>query len=128
MKNRMVKLPSALRPICPSKYLFFTALATCFAMAVCWSLLAASAMATPDRPVSFVRGVLLVGKFRTQAALNSMSGEDQRNTLISELAARTRDNTGLVKAEWFKRYRENELPERFDRIVQSWDTANKKDS
>ena len=32
---------------------------------------------------------------------------------------------GLVKAEWFKRYREDELPERFDRIVQSWDTANK---
>jgi hypothetical protein len=25
---------------------------------------------------------------------------------------------GLVKAEWFKRYRENERPERFDRIVQ----------
>ena len=32
---------------------------------------------------------------------------------------------GLVKAEWFRRYRENKLPERFDRIVQSWDTANK---
>jgi predicted phage terminase large subunit-like protein len=32
---------------------------------------------------------------------------------------------GLVKAEWFKRYRENERPERFDRIIQSWDTANK---
>jgi predicted phage terminase large subunit-like protein len=32
---------------------------------------------------------------------------------------------GLVKAEWFKRYRENERSERFDRIVQSWDTANK---
>jgi len=32
---------------------------------------------------------------------------------------------GLVKAEWFKRYRENERPERFDCIVQSWDTANK---
>jgi predicted phage terminase large subunit-like protein len=32
---------------------------------------------------------------------------------------------GLVKAEWFKRYRESERPERFDRIVQSWDTANK---
>ena len=32
---------------------------------------------------------------------------------------------GLVRAEWFKRYRENEVPERFDRIVQSWDTANK---
>jgi len=32
---------------------------------------------------------------------------------------------GLVKAEWFRRYRENERPERFQRIVQSWDTANK---
>src|SRR5215469_4561607 len=32
---------------------------------------------------------------------------------------------GLVKAAWFKRYRENELPEPFDRTVQSWDTANK---
>ena len=32
---------------------------------------------------------------------------------------------GLVKAGWFRRYRENDLPERFDRIVQSWDTANK---
>jgi len=32
---------------------------------------------------------------------------------------------GLVKAEWFKRYRENDWPEPFERIVQSWDTANK---
>jgi predicted phage terminase large subunit-like protein len=32
---------------------------------------------------------------------------------------------GLVKAEWFKRYRDKEVPEQFDRIVQSWDTANK---
>jgi predicted phage terminase large subunit-like protein len=32
---------------------------------------------------------------------------------------------GLVKAEWFKRYADKDRPERFDRIVQSWDTANK---
>jgi predicted phage terminase large subunit-like protein len=32
---------------------------------------------------------------------------------------------GLVKVEWFKRYGEKDRPERFDRIVQSWDTANK---
>src|SRR6202049_477460 len=32
---------------------------------------------------------------------------------------------GLVKAEWFKRYRANERPKSFERIVQSWDTANK---
>jgi len=30
---------------------------------------------------------------------------------------------GLVKAGWFKRYDEKQQPERFDRIVQSWDTA-----
>ena len=32
---------------------------------------------------------------------------------------------GLVKREWFKNYTEAELPERFDTVVQSWDTANK---
>ena len=32
---------------------------------------------------------------------------------------------GLVKADWFKRYNAKDQPERFDRIVQSWDTANK---
>jgi hypothetical protein len=32
---------------------------------------------------------------------------------------------GLVKQEWFKCYGENDLPKSFDRIVQSWDTANK---
>ena len=32
---------------------------------------------------------------------------------------------GLVKADWFRRYGATDLPERFERIVQSWDTANK---
>ncbi len=32
---------------------------------------------------------------------------------------------GLVKAEWFKRYSPAELPQKFDMIIQSWDTANK---
>jgi predicted phage terminase large subunit-like protein len=32
---------------------------------------------------------------------------------------------GMVKVAWFKNYAANELPEKFDRIVQSWDTANK---
>jgi tRNA A37 N6-isopentenylltransferase MiaA len=39
---------------------------------------------------SFIRGVLLAGKFRSQLELNTMSPEDQRNTLIVELAGRTR--------------------------------------
>jgi len=32
---------------------------------------------------------------------------------------------GMVKAAWFKSYAANERQEKFDRIVQSWDTANK---
>src|SRR5437899_8151976 len=32
---------------------------------------------------------------------------------------------GLVKAAWFKRYGEKERSESFERVVQSWDTANK---
>jgi hypothetical protein len=32
---------------------------------------------------------------------------------------------GLVKAAWFKHYTPAELPRTFDRVVQSWDTANK---
>ena len=32
---------------------------------------------------------------------------------------------GLVKTEWFARYTPADLPERFDRVVQSWDTATK---
>jgi predicted phage terminase large subunit-like protein len=32
---------------------------------------------------------------------------------------------GMIKAEWFKTYEPHQLPEKFDHIVQSWDTANK---
>jgi predicted phage terminase large subunit-like protein len=32
---------------------------------------------------------------------------------------------GMIKAAWFASYMPNERPEPFDRIVQSWDTANK---
>jgi predicted phage terminase large subunit-like protein len=32
---------------------------------------------------------------------------------------------GMVKAAWFRNYAANERPDQFDRVVQSWDTANK---
>lgn len=41
---------------------------------------------------TFLRGVLLAGKFRTQHELNTMSEEDQRNTLIVELSGRSNQN------------------------------------
>jgi hypothetical protein len=31
----------------------------------------------------------------------------------------------LVKAAWFRNYAANERPEKFDRIVRRWRTANK---
>ncbi|HVG64367.1 MAG TPA: hypothetical protein VNA24_37745, partial [Hyalangium sp.] len=46
----------------------------------------------PDARMSLIRGVLLTGDFRTQRELNAMSWEDQRNTLITELAGRTRSD------------------------------------
>jgi hypothetical protein len=49
-------------------------------------------------PVSNIRGVLLVGKFRTQQQLNGMVSEDQRNTLITELAGRTTDTVGKYQS------------------------------
>lgn len=41
---------------------------------------------------TFLQGVLLAGKFRTQHELNIMSEEDQRNTLIVELSNRSNQN------------------------------------
>jgi predicted phage terminase large subunit-like protein len=32
---------------------------------------------------------------------------------------------GMIKSAWFRRYAEGERPDEFDRVVQSWDTANK---
>jgi hypothetical protein len=32
---------------------------------------------------------------------------------------------GLVKAAWFRRYAPDEFPQNLERVVQSWDTANK---
>jgi len=50
------------------------------------------------RQGSFIRGVLLAGKFRTQHELNRMSPDDQRNTLIVELAGRTNQSIGHFQA------------------------------
>src|SRR5687768_15786406 len=40
--------------------------------------------------MSLIRGVLLAGQFRTHHELNTMSPDDMRNTLIVELAGRSR--------------------------------------
>jgi hypothetical protein len=40
--------------------------------------------------MSLIRGVLVAGQFRTQHDLNTMSHDDQRNVLITEMAGRSR--------------------------------------
>ena len=64
-----------------------------FVIFFCSVLVTPAATAQPaGAPVSLIRGVLLTGKFRTQVDLNAMSGENQRNTLITELTNRTRND------------------------------------
>ena len=47
---------------------------------------------------SFIRGVLLAGKFRNEHELNGMSHDDQRNTLIVELGGRTNQSGAHLQA------------------------------
>lgn len=49
---------------------------------------------------SYIRGVLLAGKFRTHHELNAMSGEDERNTLIVELTNRSNQNNYQAFNNW----------------------------
>src|SRR5215469_1217647 len=51
-----------------------------------------------DRRGTWIRGVLLAGKFRSQHDLNHMSDEDQRNTLIVELVKHTNRPVGHFQA------------------------------
>lgn len=48
--------------------------------------------------MTYVRGALLAGGFRSWTDLKSMSADDQRNTLIVELAGRTSQNGGFYQA------------------------------
>src|SRR5256885_938475 len=64
------------------------------ALAIFCGLFSHTIAAQPTAWDGGVSGVLLVGKFRTQRQLNGMSPEDWRNTLITELAGRTKDTVG----------------------------------
>ena len=56
--------------------------------------------------------------------------EKERNDIPHLFSAQYQQNPApadgqRIKIEWFKRYEDKELPPRFDRIIQSWDTASK---
>lgn len=48
--------------------------------------------------MSYIRGVLLTGRFRSWRDLAGMNRDDQRNTLITELAARTAEPVAALQA------------------------------
>lgn len=48
--------------------------------------------------ISLIRGVLIAGRFRSQHELNNMSAEDQRNTLIVEMAAHSNQSISNYQA------------------------------
>ena len=52
-------------------------------------------------------------------------GTSSRGSPASTSKLSTPLGGGLVKAAWFKRYAASALPPSFERIVQSWDPANK---
>jgi len=52
----------------------------------------------PGLVSSWIRGVLLVGRFRRQRELNAMSHEDMRNTLIVEMTNHSNQTTGSYQA------------------------------
>jgi hypothetical protein len=47
---------------------------------------------------SYIKGVMMVGRFRTFRQLNGMSADGQRNTLITELVGRTNQPVGHYQA------------------------------
>jgi len=51
-----------------------------------------------DSRGTWIRGVLLAGKFRSHHDLNTMSADDQRNTLIVELTKHTNQSVGHFQA------------------------------
>jgi predicted phage terminase large subunit-like protein len=62
-------------------------------------------------------GVALLGQIRRTIGEYNFAGQYQQ--------APAPLGGGLVKPAWFARYRADALPPKFERIVQSWDTANK---
>ncbi|GAB3678766.1 serine hydrolase domain-containing protein [Angustibacter aerolatus] len=52
----------------------------------------------PGRPSSWLRGVLLAGRFRTQPELIAMSHDDHRNTLIVEMVNHSNQTTASYQA------------------------------
>ena len=58
-----------------------------------------------------------LGRIRASLGEYNFAGQYQQNPAPA--------GGGMIKEAWFRRFRSEELPSSFDRVVQSWDTANK---
>jgi hypothetical protein len=102
-----------------------------------WDVLAFPAIAEQDESYSFVtpygrrQAQRKPGDILQPALVSRESLDEQRHGMndynfFAQYQQNPQPPSGIiVKREWLKYYRPDEKPERFDQILQSWDTANK---
>ena len=102
-----------------------------------WDVLAFPAFAEQDESYSFVtpygrrHAQRKAGEVLQPALVSRESLDEQRRGMndynfFAQYQQNPQPPSGIiVKREWLKYYRPDEKPERFDQILQSWDTANK---
>jgi predicted phage terminase large subunit-like protein len=102
-----------------------------------WDVLAFPAIAEQDENYSFVtpyghrHAQRKAGDVLQPALVSRESLDEQRRGMndynfFAQYQQNPQPPSGIiVKREWLKYYRPDEKPERFDQILQSWDTANK---
>lgn len=102
-----------------------------------WDVLSFPAMAEQDESYDFLTpygrkqahrktGEILQPALLSQAKLEAQRREMKDYNFTAQYQQNPQPPSGIiVKREWLKFYGPNDKPERFDQIVQSWDTANK---
>ena len=102
-----------------------------------WDVLSFPVIAEQDEPYSFQtpygrrRVHRRAGEILQPALFSAVSLEVQRRGMtdynfVAQYQQNPQPQSGIiVKREWLKFYSSDEKPDRFDQILQSWDTANK---
>jgi predicted phage terminase large subunit-like protein len=102
-----------------------------------WDVLSFAAIAEQEKTYEFItpfglkRVRRLIGEILQPSLLTAATLEIQRRSMtdynfVAQYQQDPQPPSGIiVKREWLKFYTPAEKPERFDQILQSWDTANK---
>src|SRR4029077_19287593 len=78
------------------------------------------------RQIKWRAGELLQPSLLSQSTLESQRRGMTEYNFVAQYQQDPQPPSGvIVKRHWLKYYKPNDLPKNFERIVQSWDTANK---